>query len=371
MAKAKKKLLPKDFEEMLQRGVLAELKAVFDNCALDARGGYSKQTALAYPECPDDLTRWLVEQGADIEAVDSHGETPLHARAGHWQGKIGLLLELGANADAGTNGRGTPLHRAAAVHNRDAVQRLIGYGAKVDARNSRDETPLAFALHQCSNAKLDSMAPIAEMLLAAEGDNAPSGGLFSRLFSARGKKSAATDPALKARVTEIGKQFEFHRADFNPDSVDAASAGLDRLYALFAVPPVPRRMVHDGKAPIITTAGRWEDRHQQLWEKLVPSSGAAATVQGEVIRISGRIHDELERNGGVNWDADYRSMADALLAHFRSGNPLDEAQLARASTITADVKKRRGDSAQLCALAVDWVALNPAPMALQAQDYRR
>lgn len=90
----------------------------------------------------------------------------------------------------------------------------------------------------------------------------------------------------------------------------------DALYTLFDVPPVPRRTLHDGKSPIAAKPGRWEDQHQELWELLVPSSGPAATVQGEVIRISGRINDEIERNGGVNWDGDYRKMADAFLDHL-------------------------------------------------------
>ena len=63
MAK-KKKTLPKDFEELLSKGNLQELKEVFNTCELDARGGYGKQTALAYDNCPHELAKWLVEQGA-------------------------------------------------------------------------------------------------------------------------------------------------------------------------------------------------------------------------------------------------------------------------------------------------------------------
>jgi hypothetical protein len=75
MAKAKKKLLPKDFEALLEKGDIGELKAVFDNCEVDARGGVFKQTALAFNECPDEMARWLVAQGADLSAGNSYGET--------------------------------------------------------------------------------------------------------------------------------------------------------------------------------------------------------------------------------------------------------------------------------------------------------
>jgi hypothetical protein len=105
---------------------------------------------------------------------------------------------------------------------------------------------------------------------------------------------------MQALVQRIGTNFEFHRAGFAADKVDATSEALDKLYALFDVPPVPRRTLHDGKSPITANAVRWEERYQELWKLLVPSSGAAATAQGEVIRISGRISDELERNGGAN-----------------------------------------------------------------------
>lgn len=96
MAKTKRKTLPKDFDQQLAAGDIKALKAVFDSCDLNARGGVFKQTALAFVDCPDELTRWLIKQGADVSAPDSYGETPLHARAGHWKGNVDLLLELGA-----------------------------------------------------------------------------------------------------------------------------------------------------------------------------------------------------------------------------------------------------------------------------------
>ncbi len=83
MAKAKRKTLPKDFGELLKSADLEALKAIFDNVDLDARGGVFKQCTLAFNDCPDDLSRWLVEQGADVNCGDSYSETPLHARAGH------------------------------------------------------------------------------------------------------------------------------------------------------------------------------------------------------------------------------------------------------------------------------------------------
>src|SRR5438876_138196 len=86
----KRKTLPKDFEDLLKAGDLAKLQAVFDACDVDARGGYAKQTALAFNECPDALARWLVGQGADLSASDTWGNTPLHSRARSWRGNIAV-----------------------------------------------------------------------------------------------------------------------------------------------------------------------------------------------------------------------------------------------------------------------------------------
>jgi hypothetical protein len=372
MAKAKKKLLPKDFEAQLKMGNIDALKAVFEACDINARGGVFKQTALAFNDCPDELTRWLVEQGADLSAGDSYGETPLHARARHWQGRIDILLKLGADVHQGEGGRGTPLHFAAAVGNSDTAQLLLQHGARVDALNSDNQTPLAYALQRCSNAQIEKMAVMAELLLETDA-NKPrkTKGLFARFFGAGGVDATGSSSDIKAYVHRIGTDFEFHRSNFNPDMLDATSAALDRLYVLFGVTPAPRRAMHDGKSPIIAKATSWQDRHQELWQLLVPSSGAADTVQGEVIRIPGKIRNELDGNGGVNWDTDYKKMADAFLTHIGSGENLPEKEFADARTIVAEIKGRRGDTERMCELAVNWVALNPKPKKLPTPIYSR
>jgi hypothetical protein len=194
------------------------------------------------------------------------------------------------------------------------------------------------------------MAALAELLLAA---------------------GARQTPEMKALIARIGTDFEFHRAGFNADLVEATSAALDKLYVLFGVPPVPRRILYDGKSPIVARSARWEDQHQELWELLVPSSEAAGTVQGEVVRIAGRIHDELERNGGVNWDRGYRRMADAFLVHIASGTPLAESLLTEARETVSELKRKNSETRRLCELAVNWVALNPTPLKLPPPDYDR
>lgn len=371
MAKPKRKTLPKDFEELLKSADLDALKAIFDTVDVNARGGPFKRSALAFNECPDDLSRWLVELGADLSLGDRYGETPLHARAGHWQGNIAVLIELGADVNHPADGRGTPLHRAAAVGNLQTAMLLLEHGADPRALNSKGQSPLVFALERCSNAHIERIAPMAELLLNVMNTQPRKQSLVGRFFGGSNGQASIVTPEMQDIVEKIGKNFEFHRAGYNPESVEAASGALERLYVLFQVPPVARRAVHDGKSNIVAKASTWQDQHQELWDLLVPSSGGASTVQGEVIRISGRISDELERNGGVNWDADYRKMADALLAHLRSGNALPSSDAENAERCVSQIKRKQGDPGELCRYAVNWVALNPRPVSLQNPNYAR
>jgi hypothetical protein len=371
MARGKRKTLPKDFDELLKTGDLKALKAVFDSVEMNARGGVFKQAALAFNDCPDDLSRWLVEKGADLHFPDSYGETPLHARARDWQGNVTVLLELGADVNHTADGRGTPLHYAAAVGNLETAHLLLKHGADPWILNSRGQSPLVYALERCSNANIERMTPMAELLLRVMSAPVAKTSFIRRLFGGVQNPQSVVTAEMRVMVENIGKNFEFHRSGFNPESVDAASKALDRLYDLFDVPPVARRVRHDGKSNIIAKASTWQDQHHELWQLLVPSCGPASTAQGEVIRVSGRISDEIERNGGVNWDDDYRMMADALLDHLRTGKTLPPPDMQSAIESVSKIKAKQGDPAALCRLAVNWVALNPEPVKLQTPSYLR
>ena len=86
----------------------------------------------------------LIEAGADLEAVDRDGYTPLHlcpARTTNFQ-IVSLLVEAGANVNAVNNYGSTALHYAYA--NCDAVylvELLLAAGASVNVRNASGRTP--------------------------------------------------------------------------------------------------------------------------------------------------------------------------------------------------------------------------------------
>lgn len=344
-----KKTLPKDIQEQLARGDLPKLKALLEGCDPNARGGYGKQTVLAFDECPDEIARWMVARGADLHAADTWGYTPLHSRSRSWRGRIDVLLDLGADVNASAASIGTPLHAAADSKNSDNAAKLLSRGARADSRDALSVTPLEYALHGCSNAQIVEMVKFAKVLLGA---------------------GAERTPTMATCVQEIGKRFEFHRAGFAKDSVEATSAALDELYSIFNVVPIGRRRIHDGKAPIEVKAMRWQEQHSELWNLLVPSSGHAATIQGEVIRISGRLSREILDNGGGNWDGQYRDMAHALLAQVQTGVPLAGAELVEIRAIVQGLPRRPdSDLDRLAELAVAWVLRNLKPVAHSRPGY--
>jgi ankyrin repeat protein len=111
------------------------------------------------------LCEFLIEQGADVNhPLPDSGETPLHATLCKtnrtvFNRVLKVLLTNGANPnretkagvetdsfmrDCRTKGE-TPLHRAAAFGDAEAIQLLLDAGAVIDARDANGDTPLSWA----------------------------------------------------------------------------------------------------------------------------------------------------------------------------------------------------------------------------------
>lgn len=353
----KRKTLPKDFAEMLTSASVEELKAVFGKCEIDARGGYAKGTAIGFPECPDELIVWLAGQGLAVDTPDSYGRTPLHARASRAAPKpiaqIPLLLSLGADIEVTDTSGKTPLQAAVGRLRAESARVLIEHGASTEVLDRNGGSLLMSALIATQNIDLPECVEISKLLL---------------------ERGASVTAETRRHVERIGRDFEFHRRNFNSDLFRKTDAALSELYRIFGVEPVARRSTHDGVSPIVVPDGPWRERHKALWELLVPSAGAGATVQCEAIRVTGRISDEMFRNGGANWDRDYRAMADAFPGFVARGEPLGEEELQEAKEIAKQVRSGRGADGhldRLRELAVVWVAKNPGPIALGPVDYTR
>jgi len=107
------------------------------------------------PPDDDDIVtiRFFLEPGADVDAVDNNHSTLLHWASYNGRVKFAqLLLERGANINARNKVGHTPLHRVLAgldddsgANFFDTIQLLLEHGADVDALDDAQSTPLHVA----------------------------------------------------------------------------------------------------------------------------------------------------------------------------------------------------------------------------------
>ncbi len=351
--KGKRKTLVKEFDELVKEGNTKNLKAVFEKCDINAYGGYNKGNALSFA-LSEEMMQWLVEQGADIEYKDQFGNTPLnyHAGRGRDASQVASLIALGANVNTADHQKRTPLHFAVASGILEKVECLVNAGADVHAKDDMGHTPLEAALFQ-NGINIRALSLIAEYLF---------------------QHGVGITERTQKYMIQCGEAIEFRRADINPDMIDEIDEALGKMYALFQVEPVPRRVLYDGKSRIVVKETRWQKQHEELWNLLVPGSGHANTVQGEVIRISGKVSYEILDNGSMNWDSDYKQLVNAWEDYIHMGNPLSEEQYKDAENVLKVIVKGDGDDEELnrmAELSVNWIVQNLDAMPVGDVKYRR
>ncbi len=371
MAKLKK-TLPKEVMELLKKmppwaaEETEKCKELLSDCEPDAteRGGY-KETVLHQFFVPFEIVQWQIERGADVNAPNTYG-TPLfkHARSGHYD-ICKLLLDNHADPEAKDYAGKTPLHAAADGGHIEIVKLLLENGADPKHRCSRVEgcvTPLMYMLSRM-NPGVKGKAEIAELLLKVQG----------------GKDKIPEDDWQKMQgyIRYKAEKFEFAKSGCTEEYCKSGEAEIQKLCNLFEVEPPKPIVKHDGVSPIIVDRTMNIGQiHDALWEYLVPPQGKCDTIQGEVIRITGRIGDEVYRNGGINWDGEYRKMLDALKEYFGMGNPLAESDMDKLKEAILRINKSKAcgcesDVGVIQKLAVKWVSENSDPITLGNVIYKR
>lgn len=352
MAK-KRKTLVENFQEIIDSGDMDAFKAVFDKCEITATGrGKSTCNALSFRGLTPVHIQFLIDNGIDINGECGYNMTAVGFQA-YRMDNLKCLIENGADVNMVLKYNENALLYAVRRHDVSAVSNLLECGAKVGGRfGLKDRTILDESLATCMNADIVKERRICELLL---------------------KAGAVKSDNTKEWVHKIGERFEFYRADFSKEHVDEFSEALTQLYKLFDVEPVPPRKIHDGKATIVVESKEWQEQHEELWDMLVPGRGRAGTVQGEIIRIVGKMLYEILDNGGINWDAEYIKMKQALVNYFNMADGMDAELREEACRLAKNVTANSGEKMleRLNELAVKWVLANPEPIELKETDYNR
>jgi hypothetical protein len=110
----------------------------------------------------------------------------------------------------------------------------------------------------------------------------------------------------------------------------------------------------------------------ELFERLVPESGQAATIQGELIRAIGRTSEEFLSNGFANWDEGYERLSAFALRHLEDGTFGPQTSAGVRADIEHIQAYGRGDDIgeydleeafdRLMAAAVGWCERHPDPL---------
>ncbi|MFP7365205.1 ankyrin repeat domain-containing protein [Corynebacterium callunae] len=355
MPRKLKDKLPRNFDRIVESGDFDAFKEVFAERALDAKNRHG-DTALHMPEVPEEYKIWLLKQGLDVDVRNEAGDTPLHIHAQEKNLNTDFLIDYGADVCA-VNNEGESVAYGAVLFPKK-LKKLIDAGADPSSRTNDGHSPLMEVIRHAEVSRISEVSRTVKML----------------------KGSDFTEDEIREaqeRIIRLGEQFEDIREDYDQESVDKAAEDMVWLYDHFDIPEQLRANTpvrHDGVSKIKLPGKTWQERFIAGYDFLVPAVGKAKSLQGEAIRIAGRVSNEFHDNGGQNWDKDFKKMAKALLSITSQGTPLKSSQAEELSVAVKAVRK--GDPTPeeidvLPRLATAWVVLNPDPMPLGETDYQR
>ena len=347
---AKRKTLLDNFKEIIDSGDFEAFKNVFDKCEITATDrGKTTCNAFSYRNLTPKHIQFLVDRGLDINADCGFGEPAIDFHACNKE-NIDCLIKNGADVNLVLGFLGTPLARACFSNKAQAVRNLLEVGASVkNAEECIGISLLDETLRPCSNIAIIDVLEISRMLI---------------------DQGCKPTDKTKMLVREIGERFEFCRDEFNQSSVNEYSDALNELYKLYDVEPVSRIIKHDGKSAIVVKGKRWQEQYNELWKMLVPASGSAVTVQGEMIRIVGMISHEILDNGGINWNDRHRKMLSSLSGLLNPNMGWNKRLVAEATDIIGEITSYTSEAKidRLVEIIVKCVVDNPKPIKLTDID---
>jgi hypothetical protein len=116
---------------------------------------------------------------------------------------------------------------------------------------------------------------------------------------------------------------------------------------------------------------KWWEEQPKLWQKYVPASGQADSVQGELIRCTGKVADEAYRNGNINWESGFERLVRYVGEKLNDPDTFSTDEIKKISDAVESIV-RDFDSPDisgygspyyfLTEMAVRWCLANPEPI---------
>jgi ankyrin repeat protein len=292
---------------------------------------------LAASSGQNDLVELLLVHGAAVNAKDYEGAGALYVATVMDQPEIAeLLIAHGADVNAGTKSGSTPLSYAARDGNRNLAQLLIAHGADVNSKDViYNRTPLVWALTMSAMVSPTGESPVWKQLSAAE--------------QAAVRKEIY---AMKKQWLEVARRLIDHGADVNV--IDLKGHSPLYLAAVIGDPGLVQSLI-DHKAAL-------DDRKAGQ----TPLHAAIAERHGEVaaLLINKGVNVNIPDTGGrtplhyLARSMDDRSLAESLIDHGADINakdkdgttPLDFATRAGNKQVAEalQVHGARGSAAKIC-----------------------
>jgi hypothetical protein len=210
----------------------------------------------------------------------------------------------------------TPLLAAASAGPVAVTELLLAHGADPNCPEAR-----GLALDWALNSKHDA---VVELLLAAGTDCSYQDSHGNQVLWPCMRIYGETRLSWLERMLELGANP--HRLSRHGGTAMAAAVdmGMTQVQALFSKVAVPdnadaaayKQVGESAVLAAVASDYNWKKLHSALWDELVPPSGPAVSMQGEMIRCIGRLTDEAYRNGNINWGEMQVEMLGFLKQHL-------------------------------------------------------